>query len=56
MVRLEKRLDESLLYLRDALPEYSTFDMNMKPVTREPSKEVPVNKVLSVQLGLGFQV
>ncbi|XP_040849569.1 39S ribosomal protein L19, mitochondrial [Ochotona curzoniae] len=45
VVRLEKRLDESLLYLRDALPEYSTFDMNMKPVTREPSKEVPVNKL-----------
>nr|XP_020033649.1 39S ribosomal protein L19, mitochondrial [Castor canadensis] len=45
VVKLEKRLDDSLLYLRDALPEYSTFDMNMKPVILESSKEVPVNKL-----------
>ncbi|KAF7478952.1 39S ribosomal protein L19 mitochondrial [Marmota monax] len=43
VIKLEKRLDDSLLYLRDALPEYSTFDMNMKPVTLESSKEIPVN-------------
>lgn len=29
VLRLEKRLDDKLLYLRDALPEYSTFDLNM---------------------------
>ncbi|XP_053443686.1 39S ribosomal protein L19, mitochondrial [Nycticebus coucang] len=45
VVKLEKRLDDSLLYLRDALPEYSTFDVNMKPVAREPGQEVPVNKL-----------
>ncbi|XP_006172367.1 LOW QUALITY PROTEIN: 39S ribosomal protein L19, mitochondrial [Tupaia chinensis] len=45
VVKLEKRLDDSLLYLRDALPEYSTFDMNMKPVAQEPSQEVPVNEL-----------
>lgn len=45
VIKLEKRLDDSLLYLRDALPEYSTFDMNMKPITPESSREVPVNKV-----------
>ncbi|KAM6180313.1 large ribosomal subunit protein bL19m [Erethizon dorsatum] len=45
VVKLEKRLDDSLLYLRDALPEYSTFDINMKPVTPELDKEVPVNKL-----------
>ncbi|XP_008588395.1 PREDICTED: 39S ribosomal protein L19, mitochondrial [Galeopterus variegatus] len=45
VVKLEKRLDDSLLYLRDALPEYSTFDVNMKPVAQEPSQEVPVNKL-----------
>lgn len=30
VLRLEKRLDDELLYLRDALPEYSTFDVNMQ--------------------------
>ncbi|XP_078300768.1 large ribosomal subunit protein bL19m [Panthera onca] len=45
VVKLEKRLDDSLLYLRDALPEYSTFDMNMKPVVQETSHDVPVNQL-----------
>ncbi|XP_008839803.1 39S ribosomal protein L19, mitochondrial [Nannospalax galili] len=45
VVKLEKRLDDSLLYLRDALPEYSTFDVNMKPVAHESCQEVPVNKL-----------
>lgn len=45
VVKLEKRLDDSLLYLRDALPEFSTFDVNMKPVPHESCQEVPVNKV-----------
>ncbi|XP_004369209.1 large ribosomal subunit protein bL19m [Trichechus manatus latirostris] len=45
VVKLEKRLDDSLLYLRDALPEYSTFDTNMKPVVQESDQEVPVNKL-----------
>lgn len=31
VLRLEKRLDDELLYLRDALPEYSTFDTDMQP-------------------------
>lgn len=31
VLRLEKRLDDELLYLRDALPKYSTFDVNMDP-------------------------
>ncbi|XP_075419179.1 large ribosomal subunit protein bL19m [Tenrec ecaudatus] len=44
VVKLEKRLDDSLLYLRDALPEYSTFDVNMKPA-RETGEDVPVNKL-----------
>uniref|UniRef100_A0A8C5VX74 Large ribosomal subunit protein bL19m n=1 Tax=Microcebus murinus TaxID=30608 RepID=A0A8C5VX74_MICMU len=45
VVKLEKRLDDGLLYLRDALPEYSTFDVNMKPVSLEAGQEVPVNKL-----------
>ncbi|EGV96804.1 39S ribosomal protein L19, mitochondrial [Cricetulus griseus] len=45
VVKLEKRLDDSLLYLRDALPEFSTFDVDMKPVPHESCQEVPVNKL-----------
>ncbi|XP_003793405.2 39S ribosomal protein L19, mitochondrial [Otolemur garnettii] len=45
VVKLEKRLDDSLVYLRDALPEYSTFDVNMKPVARESGQEVPINEL-----------
>lgn len=30
VLKLEKRLDNELLYLRDALPEYSTFDVDME--------------------------
>ncbi|XP_076761229.1 mitochondrial ribosomal protein L19 [Xylocopa sonorina] len=42
-LRLEKRLDDQLLYLRDAPIEYSTFPFDMKP---EPiSGTVPVNKL-----------
>lgn len=33
VLRLEKRLDDKLFYLRDALPEYSSFDPNMEPET-----------------------
>ncbi|KAJ8381258.1 hypothetical protein SKAU_G00020360 [Synaphobranchus kaupii] len=32
VLKLEKRLDDNLKYLRDALPEYSTVDINKKPV------------------------
>lgn len=45
VVKLEKRLDDSLLYLRDALPEFSTFDVDMKPVPLESCQEVPINKL-----------
>lgn len=46
VLRLEKRLDDSLLYLRDALPEYSTIPEDMKPEITSESSEVSVNKVL----------
>uniref|UniRef100_A0A8B9Q5K3 Large ribosomal subunit protein bL19m n=1 Tax=Apteryx owenii TaxID=8824 RepID=A0A8B9Q5K3_APTOW len=45
VLKLEKRLDDNLMYLRDALPEYSTFDMNMKPESRLDHEEIPVNKL-----------
>ncbi|XP_001365631.2 39S ribosomal protein L19, mitochondrial [Monodelphis domestica] len=43
VMRLEKRLDDNLMYLRDALPEYSTFELDMKPEAPASSGEVPVN-------------
>ncbi|KAM4596008.1 large ribosomal subunit protein bL19m [Polymixia lowei] len=45
VLKLEKRLDDNLMYLRDALPEYSTVDPDMKPVSFSPTGEVPVNKI-----------
>ncbi|XP_055613721.1 39S ribosomal protein L19, mitochondrial [Uranotaenia lowii] len=45
VLRLEKRVDEHLLYLRDALDEYSTFDLNMEPETLPEGSSVPVNDI-----------
>ncbi|XP_078069015.1 large ribosomal subunit protein bL19m [Mustelus asterias] len=45
VLKLEKRLDDNLMYLRDALPEYSTFDFNMKAVPCPTSSEVPINSL-----------
>jgi len=44
VLKLEKRLDDELLYLRDALPEYSTFDVNMDSEGL-PEGPVPVNPI-----------
>jgi len=43
VMKLEKRLDDELLYLRDALPEYSTFDLNMEPEIPAENSLVPIN-------------
>lgn len=45
VLRLEKRLDDELLYLRDALPEYSTFDPNMDVEILPEGTPVPVNPI-----------
>lgn len=45
VLKLEKRLDDNLMYLRDALPEYSKVDPDMKPVLISNVEEVPVNTV-----------
>ncbi|XP_063173815.1 large ribosomal subunit protein bL19m [Candoia aspera] len=45
VLKLEKRLDDNLMYLRDALPEFSTVDVNMKPLSYILYDEVPVNKM-----------
>ncbi|CAG2106424.1 unnamed protein product, partial [Medioppia subpectinata] len=45
VLRLEKRLDPHLLYLRDALPEFSHFPFDMTPEPLPAGAEVPVNGV-----------
>lgn len=45
VIRLEKRLDDKLFYLRDALPEFSTFALDMEPELLADGAEVPVNPV-----------
>lgn len=45
VLRLEKRLDPHLYYLRDALPEYSTFDVNMEAEILPEGEPVPVNSI-----------
>ncbi|XP_022045087.1 39S ribosomal protein L19, mitochondrial [Acanthochromis polyacanthus] len=45
VLKLEKRLDDNLMYLRDALPEYSTVDPDMKPVPFSLTGEVPLNEL-----------
>lgn len=46
VLKLEKRLDEKLFYLRDALPEYSTVDLNMEPeVIPGDGAPVPINDI-----------
>lgn len=44
-LRLEKRLDDQLLYLRDAPPQYSTFPFDLEPELIIEGKEVPVNDI-----------
>lgn len=53
VLKLEKRLDDNLMYLRDALPEYSTVDPDMKPMPISAADEVPVNTVSTVENQLG---
>ncbi|XP_069696006.1 large ribosomal subunit protein bL19m [Periplaneta americana] len=45
VLRLEKRLDNELMYLRDALPEYSTFPLDMEPEFLPEGAPVPVNPI-----------
>jgi len=43
VLRLEKRLDDELLYLRDAPNEYSTFDEIMEVEYLPEGVPIPVN-------------
>lgn len=49
VLRLEKRLDEHLRYLRDAPHEYSTFPFDMEAQTHTEGAPVPIN-TLKVKL------
>lgn len=46
VLRLERRLDDELLYLRDALPEYSTIPLDMEPELLADGETVPLNDVV----------
>ncbi|KAL5291169.1 MRPL19 family protein [Megaselia abdita] len=48
VLRLEKRLDDKLYYLRDCLPEFSTFDLNMEADILPEGSEVPINDTKAV--------
>ena len=43
VIRLEKRLDDPLMYLRNAPLEYSTFPQDMEPTLVAKDSAVPVN-------------
>lgn len=45
VLKLEKRLDNELFYLRDALPEYSTFPLDMEAELLPEDSEVPINDI-----------
>jgi large subunit ribosomal protein L19 len=45
VLRLEKRPDDELLYLRDAYPEFCTFPFDMEPEILAEGAEVPVNPI-----------
>lgn len=43
VLKLEKRLDEELFYLRDAPNEYSEIPFDFQPVYRDETLPVPIN-------------
>lgn len=45
VLRLEKRLDSELLYLRDAEPEFSTFPFDMEAEFNTDGAAIPVNPI-----------
>lgn len=54
VLRLEKRLDDKLLYLRDAFPEYCTFPLDMDPEILPEGTPVPVNPVQVIRQYFSF--
>ncbi|OQR79442.1 39S ribosomal protein L19 [Tropilaelaps mercedesae] len=52
VLRLEKRLDKDLSFLRDALPEFSTVPWNMEPEQHPEGSPVPINETKAIMKGL----
>lgn len=50
VLKLERRLDDELFYLRDAPAHYSTVPFDMEPIVHPPGAPIPVNPV-KVDLG-----
>lgn len=50
VLKLEKRLDDELFYLRDCPPEYSTIQFDMEPIHLPTGSAVPLNTI-KVPLG-----
>jgi len=46
VLRLEKRMDDELYYLRDAPQEYSTIPFDMEPEILPEGSPVPINKTI----------
>ena len=46
VLRLEKRLDDELYYLRDCPQEYSTFPTDMEPEFLPEGEPVPINELV----------
>ena len=45
VLKLEKRLDDNLSYLRDCPPEFSTIPFDFEPVVLPPGSKVPLNEL-----------
>ena len=45
VLKLEKRLDEELYYLRDAPQEFSTVPFTFEAVPHPPGAPIPVNDI-----------
>jgi len=45
VIKLEKRLDEELLYLRDAPPEYSEVPFDIEAIPHPRGAPVPINPI-----------
>ena len=45
VLKLEKRLDDCLYYLRDAPPECSTIPFDFESVPHPPGAPVPINPI-----------
>jgi large subunit ribosomal protein L19 len=45
VLKLERRLDDNLAYLRDAPPEYCTFPFDMEVIKLPPGSGVPLNTI-----------